>query len=194
MKGSRNISEAAKSYAGMKLNAPRCELAMEILFQMAGPTIGRALLIVGAVAGLGSACVLVRMLVRRNRQGVQAASLALAGAALTLPLSFFCIVHSSPFNARLFDPRGWAANNFKGECRRGQMAGDLLRFHLKDGASRERVLALLGQPGSNEKLSDGTEIYRYSLGSCSGFRIDTDYLDVHLDRSGTVLQARVWQS
>lgn len=73
------------------------------------------------------------------------------------------------------------------------MVGDLLRFHLKEGAPRERVLYLLGEPDEKEREKDGQE-YRYFLGACSGFQIDSDYLSVYFDASGRMVGAQCWQS
>lgn len=86
-----------------------------------------------------------------------------------------------------FNAEAWSkAENCSGtfceqECVRGGMVSDLQRRYLLPGKSRDEVIALLG-PGQPTPLPDRRGI-DYSLGMCSGFRVDFDSLIVAFDES-----------
>ncbi len=86
-----------------------------------------------------------------------------------------------------FNAEAWSkAENCTGalceqECIRGGMVSDLQRRYLVPGKSRDEVIALLG-PGRPTARADKGGI-DYSLGMCSGFRMDFDSLIVAFDES-----------
>jgi hypothetical protein len=154
--------------------------------QLFGPALGLLILACSVIGTWVGICL------RRSR--LRWSAWLLFAAVLSFPLGPLLILKSNPFNARSFDRQVWAANDFKSSCGRGQMAGDLLRFHLPPGTHREQVISLLGQPDQKGRTDKQNEVYTYELGACSGIRIDLDYLNVVFDASGRVEEAYWWQS
>jgi hypothetical protein len=79
------------------------------------------------------------------------------------------------------------------------MARNLVEQHLKSGMGRAAVINLLGRPDRfyydpPARSTDGSETLNYGLGTCSGFRIDNDYLTIEFDASGRLVRAWIWQS
>jgi hypothetical protein len=117
---------------------------------------------------------------------------------------------ADPFRQRSFTPENWrTAGLLKSPggpvCGRGQMAQDLIDRRLRRGTSREVVVQLLGEPDAirpnsgdfrleEPELHRALEVYEYSLGYCSGFQMDGDYLAIAFDAQGRVLDSWHWQS
>ncbi len=75
------------------------------------------------------------------------------------------------------------------ECTRGHMVRDLTWKYLNPGISRSEVVALLGaadSPPAAKSLS-------YSLGMCSGFRMDYDSLVLLFDDRDALIGSRTVQ-
>lgn len=99
---------------------------------------------------------------------------------------------NNPFNDRPFDRQVWLAmrDSEEHDNPRGQMAQDIRKRHLKRGMTRKEVENLLGKP---DLSSSSDNPWQYILGEWSGFRMDTDTLDVHFDERGRVSGTRLHQ-
>jgi hypothetical protein len=74
----------------------------------------------------------------------------------------------------------WAQVEKDMQCLRGAMLQDLKDNYLKIGKTSIRnIISLLGQEEAIQK--NGTKCLKYSLGMCSGFKIDYDSLYVCFD-------------
>jgi hypothetical protein len=95
------------------------------------------------------------------------------------------------FRTSNFDEVEWKSlskNTDDSSCYRGGMAHDIKTNILRAGLTKTEVERLLGAPDSN---SD--DINAYSLGMCSGLRIDFDSLDVHFNPEGRLVKVQVVQ-
>jgi hypothetical protein len=118
----------------------------------------------------------------------------IAGLAAGVACCGVLLFKADPFNQISFNRQVWLTSPDGMDCPRGKMAGDLLRFHLNKGMSKQEVVEVVGTPDGKDRTDTGQEVYRYYLGCWSGLRIDEDYLDVVFDASGRVSAAYVWQS
>lgn len=125
-------------------------------------------------------------------------------AALSVGALFFCgylVTVADPFRGDRFDAQAWAeAGSCRGlsdwecvekesTCPRGSMVRDLTNNHLLPQTTRrEEVIELLGRSTYNVQIN-GLECPAYSLGMCSGIRIDYDSLYVCFNKDGTVASA-----
>lgn len=93
-----------------------------------------------------------------------------------------------------FDPVQWhqapscVPDGCEAACVRGGMVRDLQRRHLKPGTHRPEVIALLGN--SESRPPPGRNSLEYSLGMCSGFRMDFDALVIVFDENDRL--PRTW--
>ena len=104
---------------------------------------------------------------------------------------------TAPFYRATFDKERWRTahqgktseeiGKKQAQCIRGAMYGDLKTRFLRPGASRARVIELIGKPDfGSEGVKDGNKCQRWNLGFCSGFKIDLDSLNVCFDKTGRV--------
>jgi hypothetical protein len=168
--------------------------SMSLLLEWIGPTLGLGLVAFATALAICAGVVSRRTPRLRSASQRHPGGWLLIAAVAVMLLGSLLVLKSSPFNAYSFDQRLWAVNRFAGYCGRGQMAGDLLRFHLRPGMPRAAVVRLLGPPDLKDRTEGGEEVYRYDLGACSGFQVDTDYLDVVFDGAARVVKAYCWQS
>lgn len=105
--------------------------------------------------------------------------------AITALVVLVNMLTPSPWDDRVFDREVWFAHAHDGkpDNPRGPMLEDLKKTALKNGMTREEVLALLGEP--DYELPSET-MMRYRLGSWSGMRMDPDSLDIEFGRDGKV--------
>ena len=109
------------------------------------------------------------------------------GALFTLLLAAICFgwwwMSGGVFRVDPFNPVAWSrpiTDREDSTCYRGGMASDIEKRFLKPGMSRADVERLLGRP---DHVPEPRE-YRYTLGMCSGFRIDYDDLHVYFNDRG----------
>lgn len=131
---------------------------------------------------------------------------AIFATAVVLLLALFWkptlqfIFHDLPFRGQSFDSSVWASAlscvnrqdclEKEMACVRGPMYRDLENKHLKAGVPKATVTRLIGKPAFIAENS----CFDYELGSCSGLKIDADYLRVCFDSSDKVTNAYHWQS
>jgi hypothetical protein len=107
-------------------------------------------------------------------------------------LFFLWWIHSHVFSVSKYDPAIWFAqttNETDLTCYRGGMAHDIIDHHLNINMTNTQVESLLGKPDGTSSPSH----YAYTLGMCSGFKIDYDTLDVNFDDTGKYLNAAIHQ-
>lgn len=95
------------------------------------------------------------------------------------------------FRTSSFDAAQWRALNRHPDdasCRRGGMAHDIQTNVLRKGLTKAEVIGLLGEPDSRKD-----DVHGYSLGMCSGLRIDFDTLDTHFDSDGSLTTIQIVQ-
>jgi hypothetical protein len=106
------------------------------------------------------------------------------------------VFHERPFRKSDFDQVQWRAapdrsypseSERESSCERGGMARDLQHRYLRPGTTREQVVALLGVPDGT--LQEGC--IEYSLGMCSGFRIDYDNLRICFAPDGRLIKSTI---
>jgi hypothetical protein len=120
-------------------------------------------------------------ILKRRYRGVR--TFLLRFAVLTF-FVWFCTSLLSPFDDREFDSASWRqhAGSSDWQSPRGPMYEDLRRTLLRDRATREGVVLMMGEP--DESGRDG--VLRYRLGAWSGLRIDLDTMSIAFDESGRV--------
>lgn len=86
-----------------------------------------------------------------------------------------------------FDPQRWAdqAAVYASPFPRRQMVADLRRTHLKAGATRAEVIALLGVPTETDKFADHDLVYWLGPEEDT-ISVDSEWLLVDLDTAGRV--------
>lgn len=127
-------------------------------------------------------------------RGIGILSLALGG----LSSGLFWNMHKSPFRGEAFERTKWELEGscqglsdlecaLKEEsCPRGGMFRDLTRNYLiPETVSRDEVHALLGRTEHTVEIN-GQSCPAYSLGMCSGIRIDYDSLYVCFDSNDRI--------
>ncbi len=108
-------------------------------------------------------------------------------AAIAMMVSARLGLGGDPFNDRAFDAGLWRSSDGEQfDCPRGEMLANLEAQHLRVGAPREQMLALLGPPDATGQ--DG--LASWYLGYWSGFRVDMDSLDLQFDGDGRLVR---WQ-
>jgi outer membrane protein assembly factor BamE (lipoprotein component of BamABCDE complex) len=103
----------------------------------------------------------------------------------------YWLFNGGVFATAVFEPSVWhtkQTNETDATCFRGGMANDVKNKVLKPGLSREAVKSLLGQPDSERPTK-----FEYSLGMCSGLRIDFDSLNVYFNENGVVASVAIVQ-
>ena len=116
----------------------------------------------------------------------------LIGALLAVLAVFSWWASHGIFASSHFDPNVWFAkqtNETDSTCYRGGMAEDIKKRLLKPGMTHADVERILGKPDSRAMGSE----YRYTLGMCSGFKMDYDDLHVYFDASGQYKKAIIIQ-
>jgi hypothetical protein len=96
------------------------------------------------------------------------------------------------FTTDRFDEKAWLrpiSDVEDSTCYRGGMARDIEKRVLKGGMTKADVERRLGNP---ERVPEPRE-YRYTLGMCSGFRIDYDDLHVYFNEQGTFERSAIIQ-
>ncbi|MDH3233468.1 MAG: hypothetical protein OEQ29_08065 [Alphaproteobacteria bacterium] len=104
---------------------------------------------------------------------------------------------TAPFYRATFDTERWRTahrgktseviGKKQAQCIRGAMYGELKNRSLRPGASRARVIELIGKPDfGSEGVKDGNKCQRWNLGFCSGFKIDLDSHNICFDKAGRV--------
>jgi hypothetical protein len=103
---------------------------------------------------------------------------------------------TDPFDNASFDQALWSKwrGSWDPDSPRGHMASDLIGRLERGQPTRSDVLALLGPPEAPcSKLTppagDLGQCLSYSIGSWSGFRMDSDTLDVYFGYDGRVRNA-----
>ena len=74
-------------------------------------------------------------------------------------------------------------------CYRGGMARDIEKRVLEAGITKADVERLLGAPDFVQEPRE----YRYTLGMCSGFKIDYDDLHIYFNEHGTFERSAIIQ-
>ncbi|MDM0087025.1 MULTISPECIES: hypothetical protein [unclassified Variovorax] len=103
----------------------------------------------------------------------------------------YWLFHGGVFATSRFDSTAWSAkqtNASDADCYRGGMAMHIKEQILRPGLRREDVVRVLGQP-DGEKPGE----IHYTLGMCSGFRIDFDGLHVYFDPAGGLAHVAILQ-
>src|SRR5688500_18546339 len=102
-----------------------------------------------------------------------------------------------PFDDRKFVASEWRNSDLLG---RAQMAGDLVRRHLRAGMDTADVERLLGRGKEQQRIKGvdpygnrmpGAATWAYYLGSWSTSGLDDAFLYVHSDKSGRVIRADI---
>ena len=93
----------------------------------------------------------------------------------------------TPWDDCAFDREVWMAHykDGKPDNPRGQMLADLEKTVLREGMTKDEVIALLGPPDFDQPSERSV---KYRLGSWSGMRIDPDSLEIAFGRDGKVEQ------
>jgi hypothetical protein len=117
----------------------------------------------------------------------------IAGVLIAVALWFVWDNPMDPFDNASFDQALWAKwrGSWDYDNPRGHMAADLIDRLEDDRPTRAEVVALLGPseaPCHDLTPSVGSvqECLSYSIGSWSGFRMDSDTLDVYFGNDGRV--------
>jgi hypothetical protein len=107
--------------------------------------------------------------------------------------------HVVPFMGETFTQEKWTAGGScsgltdwqcvekESSCPRGPMVRSLLRNHLLMGTERGAVIALLGEEDGDFHGQPGCLLW--SLGMCSGMKIDHDSLFVCFDDAGRLVES-----
>lgn len=125
--------------------------------------------------------------------------IAAAAAVLLIALRGFVSYsfHYAPFRGERFDRQKWHAYDALGgndaECVRGAMVGDVRKNIAPVGTSKEKVIEILG-PNFDNAMFDKEGCIEYSLGMCSGLKIDYDHLVVCFDKQSKVSKTYHYQS
>jgi hypothetical protein len=96
------------------------------------------------------------------------------------------------FSTSRFDKAEWLTHvpqEREITCYRGGMARDIKNRLLTPGMTKQEVEALLGPPDNNHKPQE----LEYTLGMCSGFRIDHDGLIIRFSTEGRLINAYIVQ-
>jgi hypothetical protein len=99
----------------------------------------------------------------------------------------------SPFNDRPFSKQAWAGATAE---QRAAMAEDLVSNHVSPGASSKQIVSLLGEPGEVWVKGTGFEVkgertFVYYIGSWSMQGMDDAFVCIHLDETGSVIEAEI---
>ncbi len=120
---------------------------------------------------------------------------ALAKGAVVLAVAFvgwqYWLFNGGIFRTSNFNEVEWKSlskTTDDSSCYRGGMAHDIKTNILRAGLTKTEVERLLGAPDFNRD-----DISEYSLGMCSGLRIDFDTLDVHFNPEGRLVKVQVVQ-
>lgn len=131
----------------------------------------------------------------RPRSSPWRIGLIVAIGLLTLLLAFvgwqYWLFKGGIFRTSRFDATEWRAlakASDDSSCHRGGMANDIRMNVLRVGQTSDEVQRLLGRPDS---IRNG--VHAYSLGMCSGLRIDFDSLDIHFDSNDRVTHVYIVQ-
>ncbi|HXH04286.1 MAG TPA: hypothetical protein VNN09_13345 [Candidatus Competibacteraceae bacterium] len=95
------------------------------------------------------------------------------------------------FSTEKFDHAKWHAPILDAQdatCHRGGMAIDIRDRLLVQGQTKQFVERLLGKPDFVAETE-----YRYTLGMCSGMRMDYDDLHIYFDNQGKITDAKIIQ-
>jgi hypothetical protein len=98
------------------------------------------------------------------------------------------------FSTSDFDKQKWLnsepiGNENASACYRGGMARDIKSRVLLPGMARQEVESLLGAPKQNARPAE----FQYTLGMCSGLRMDYDVLHVYFSSEGKLTHASIMQ-
>lgn len=131
----------------------------------------------------------------------------LLGAVIAVPIATIVVglllvftplgMHSTPFYGASFDKARWRTahrgktseeiGRKQAQCIRGAMFGDLRNRYLRPGTAKARVIGLLGKPDfGSTGTHQGNTCERWTLGFCSGFKVDLDSLNVCFDAADRV--------
>ena len=99
----------------------------------------------------------------------------------------------SPFNDKPFSQRAWAGATAEP---RAAMAEDLVSNHVSPGMSSKQIVSLLGAPGEiwvkgTAFRVKGERTFVYYIGSWSMQGMDDAFVCVHLDETGSVIEAEI---
>src|SRR5690349_7140079 len=136
------LSASASRSTSSRLRCDRIRAMGSFDLQLFGPILGLLLFLGAVVLAVPCGVLLYRSQRRTERPSFDPGLVLLGRVVFALLAGVVLIFKSNPFNARSFDRQAWATNNFQGTCGRGQMVGDLLRFHLRPGTTREVVVSL----------------------------------------------------
>lgn len=108
----------------------------------------------------------------------------------------------SPFDEMKFDRGLWQSKAVwkydqmtEKQPLRGMMYCDLVDHYVHNGMTKSEVEQLLGKPDNKDDAWGAhKDVWNYSLGAWSGFRVDGDYLTVEFDKQGKVVAFGGWQS
>lgn len=100
---------------------------------------------------------------------------------------------NDPFNDAQFDRAVWlaASGSSKADNPRGPMAEDLQRRFLHKGMTRRQVESIIGKPDSNSEYDREYGIENYDVGRWGFCVIDLQYLQVHYDKHGVLIQTQI---
>ncbi|MCY3001162.1 MAG: hypothetical protein NTV21_05105 [Planctomycetota bacterium] len=108
-----------------------------------------------------------------------------------------CGIHARPFDAEVWNAPDWRdsediSTDFHSV--RQRMVDDLLETKLVPGVTEAELLEWIG-PADELREGSGaaTAVWKYNLGSERGMGVDSEWLEVALDRSGRVLQAGLYR-
>jgi hypothetical protein len=103
----------------------------------------------------------------------------------------YWLLNGGVFRTSSFNEVEWKSLKRKSgdfSCYRGGMAHDIKTNILRTGLTKTEVERLLGEPDFNR-----IDVHEYFLGTCSGFQIDFDTLDVQFDSEGRLVKVQVVQ-
>jgi hypothetical protein len=107
-------------------------------------------------------------------------------------------LHDRPFHGRALDRGIWDealkddSNHMSSP--RCEMAKELQGRLVREKSTRAEVVALLGEPEDMSKADkQRLHFLSYTLGMCSGFRVDYDSLDIHFDENDRVKRVCIVQ-
>jgi hypothetical protein len=122
---------------------------------------------------------------------VKYAAISLLVAAVAVVGWQYWLFKGGIFSTSRFDSEKWKELSFNNDdfsCYRGGMANDLKDRVLLPTMSRASVENLLGKPDRS-----GVEDLEYTLGMCSGLRIDFDSLNVYFNEHGGLTRVAITQ-
>lgn len=123
--------------------------------------------------------------------GVSLAAAVLLAGFLVFVISVVIMLSGDGIDPLPFDAAAWQNNpaTFSHDSMRLRMVDDLLASHPLVGRTRSQVVALLGEP---DDVGWRNPDMVYQLGLERGpFAIDSEWLQLHLDKSDVVLDARL---